>query len=345
MSGLFGADVTQLRSLARAFETAATTLESDRMSVGNAIRISAWIGPVAVRFRAEWDSEYSTKVAAAAARLRAAAEALKRNADDQERTSAPDGGTRVDTKRSEEWPVARGESMHGPSGEGPKATGDFIRALAGMQGSEDGVRVQKIIGDDGVARFVVYINGTGSTADGPWGGDLGWDNVPSALVSFDSATLDHIREKIVAAIDDPQAEVAFVGFSQGGMLAQRLADESAVNCQVVLTYGSPTVQSLRNFGGADVIRLEHNWDGIAHSGLENPLHDVALGVLNAVHGVSPPEKGEDVTFEAGGPKFDPHSHADYAWVAEQFDDSSAEKFDAAKLSLQRFHGRVVADER
>lgn len=91
MAGMYGADVEQLRALARSFDTAATRLDNDRMSVGNAIRVQAWVGPVAVRFRAEWDSSHSVKMAQAAARLHTAASALRRNADDQERTSAVNG--------------------------------------------------------------------------------------------------------------------------------------------------------------------------------------------------------------------------------------------------------------
>lgn len=89
---MFGADVAHLRALARSFDSAADRLDQDRMSVGNAIRVQAWVGPVAVRFRAEWDSAHSARIASAAARLHEAARALHRNADDQERTSTSDGG-------------------------------------------------------------------------------------------------------------------------------------------------------------------------------------------------------------------------------------------------------------
>ncbi|MDQ1124718.1 WXG100 family type VII secretion target [Microbacterium trichothecenolyticum] len=100
MSGMYGADVEQLRALARSFDAAANKLDHDRMTVGNAIRINAWVGPVAVRFRAEWDSAHSAKVAGAARRLHAAAQSLRKNADDQERTSQanganPGGGTKL----------------------------------------------------------------------------------------------------------------------------------------------------------------------------------------------------------------------------------------------------------
>lgn len=97
MAGMYGADVAQLKQLASQFERCATQLDGDRMTVGNAIRISAWIGPVAVRFRHEWDSSHSRKVASAAARLREAATALRRNAEEQERASSADSGAAAHT--------------------------------------------------------------------------------------------------------------------------------------------------------------------------------------------------------------------------------------------------------
>ncbi len=92
MSTMYGADVAQLRTLAGQFDRLAAQLDGDRMTVGNAIQISAWVGPVAVRFRHTWESDYSRKLHGAAERLRHAAGSLRANADDQERTSAAGAG-------------------------------------------------------------------------------------------------------------------------------------------------------------------------------------------------------------------------------------------------------------
>ncbi|GAB6859508.1 WXG100 family type VII secretion target [Microbacterium xylanilyticum] len=89
---MYGADVTQLRTLAQQFERQAQQLDAHRMTVGNAIQISAWAGPVAVRFRHQWESQYSRQVHSAAERLRGAAGDLRRNADEQDRASAADAG-------------------------------------------------------------------------------------------------------------------------------------------------------------------------------------------------------------------------------------------------------------
>lgn len=85
---MYGADVQGLRQLAQQFEHKAAQLDQDRMTVGNAIQVSAWVGPVAVRFRHEWESSHSRAVHNAAGRLRDAAAALRRNADEQEKTSS-----------------------------------------------------------------------------------------------------------------------------------------------------------------------------------------------------------------------------------------------------------------
>ena len=87
-----GADVIELRLLAEQFERAASRLDSGRMTVGNAIRISAWVGPFAVNFRLQWDSEHSHRVATVVSTLHETASKLRANADEQERASAATGG-------------------------------------------------------------------------------------------------------------------------------------------------------------------------------------------------------------------------------------------------------------
>jgi len=88
MSGMYGADVTQLRELAAALERSAQQLDAGRMSVGNRIRLRLWLGPIAVRFRLQWDSEYSRMIHSAAEGLRSAAKDARSNAEEQDRASA-----------------------------------------------------------------------------------------------------------------------------------------------------------------------------------------------------------------------------------------------------------------
>lgn len=92
MAGMYGADIAQLRTLAAQFDRAADQLDSHRVSVGGAIRVSAWQGPDAGAFRHQWDSAHAGRMAAAAGSLRTNAQLLRANAEDQERTSAVEGG-------------------------------------------------------------------------------------------------------------------------------------------------------------------------------------------------------------------------------------------------------------
>lgn len=89
---MYGADIAQLRALAAQFERAADQLDTDRSLVGSLVRSSPWQGPDASRFRYDWDSAHAGRVAGAAASLRQGAQRLRANADEQEVTSAVDGG-------------------------------------------------------------------------------------------------------------------------------------------------------------------------------------------------------------------------------------------------------------
>lgn len=207
------------------------------------------------------------------------------------------------------------------------------------------MRVQKILGEDGKYRYVVYISGSGSTKDGPFFGDLGWDNNVTAMAGVDGATLSHIRATVASQISDPNAEVMIVGFSQGGMIAQQLADGTGFKTKTVLTYGSPIIAEDHNFGGADIIRLEHTGDLVPALGVFGIAGRVGKPFGQMLAGDNSPEMGSHVEFMAGAPKIDSHNSSDYSWVAEQFDKSTDPKFDAAKASMARFRGAVVLDEK
>ncbi|MFF1880735.1 WXG100 family type VII secretion target [Pseudarthrobacter sp. NPDC058196] len=90
---MYGADVAALRSLAAQLDRAADELDEHRAFLSNAVHQSPWLGPDADRFRGQWDGEHNTRVATSARLLRDTAATVRRNADDQERVSAVDGGT------------------------------------------------------------------------------------------------------------------------------------------------------------------------------------------------------------------------------------------------------------
>lgn len=97
---MYGADVAALRSLAAQLDRAADELDEHRAFLSNAVHQSSWLGPDADRFRGQWDGEHNTRVATSARLLRDTAVTVRRNADDQERVSAVDGGAQFQGLRS-----------------------------------------------------------------------------------------------------------------------------------------------------------------------------------------------------------------------------------------------------
>lgn len=89
---LVGADVEALRALARTLSQAAERLEAMTSSLNGALSRVQWVGQDAERFRADWQQLSRAQVTAAATALRDAAQALQRNALEQEQASAATAG-------------------------------------------------------------------------------------------------------------------------------------------------------------------------------------------------------------------------------------------------------------
>lgn len=87
MATMYGADVSQLNDLANAFASAADRLDAARLTILQRIRLRLWAGPVAARFRSDWDTRYNGMVHAAAEELRRSAKELAQNAEEQREAS------------------------------------------------------------------------------------------------------------------------------------------------------------------------------------------------------------------------------------------------------------------
>lgn len=356
MSGFVGADVAQLRELARAFQAASDRLERNRMTVANQIKISAWAGPFAASFRVNWESEHTVHIAAVARALSDNATRLRKNADEQ------DGASRAESAQPRgnhnHAVPSTGHLVVGPAA--PTSTSGYVKTLDGMKSQDDGVRVQKIRGADGVERFIVYISGSGSTrdgrlfdgnsVDGMLNGRLAWGNNGSAAFGLDSETLRGIRESIDRQMKmlggDRESEVMIVGFSQGGMIAQSLADDSSFNTKEVLTYGSPDVLAFRNDGGANVMHLRHNSDLVPgfDAITKSPFSQVVAGAIDFVARADKPAKGDVHTFVGGTMVLGgAHDAGDYGWLADRFDESTDPRDVAVRERYEHFQGTIVGD--
>lgn len=89
MAGTFyGADVAQLRQLAKDLAGGANQLNALGQQLGSTINTSSWKGHDAERFRSEWASSHHKLLKSATAGLESASKALLANADEQEKASA-----------------------------------------------------------------------------------------------------------------------------------------------------------------------------------------------------------------------------------------------------------------
>ncbi len=93
MAGNFyGADVAQLRQLAKDMATGATRLGNLGQQLSSAVSTSPWKGNDGDRFRSDWSSHHLRVLKAASAGLADASKALLRNADEQDKSSNSNGG-------------------------------------------------------------------------------------------------------------------------------------------------------------------------------------------------------------------------------------------------------------
>lgn len=93
MAGNFyGADVAQLRQLAKDLAKGASRLEQLGQQLGGSIASSPWKGNDGERFRSDWNGSHAQAIRAAAAGIHSASKALLQNADQQDRASSGSTG-------------------------------------------------------------------------------------------------------------------------------------------------------------------------------------------------------------------------------------------------------------
>lgn len=92
-SSVSGADPEDLLVLARKMDSGAHTLESATAAVSAQLGAAPWRGPVADRFRADWNTRYRQSLASAAQFLHEAQEILARNRQEQLQASGVSGSS------------------------------------------------------------------------------------------------------------------------------------------------------------------------------------------------------------------------------------------------------------
>lgn len=343
MSGLVGADVAQLRSLARTFEDAADRLDRHRLTVGNQIQISAWVGPFAANFRLVWASEHSVRVASAVALLHQKAVQLRKNADEQDRASAVTGVSATSG--------ARGSRSVPPDRVPPANVEGMIQTLHGMD-SNDGIRVQKVLGPDREIRYVVYINGTNNSDNKLLNSAV--ENA-SAVQGLIGPTDLYLNSLLARVVDPKDAEIMVIGYSQGGMHAEILAQSGFYNVTDVITLDSPQITQFNNLHGANVVRL---WDstrepigemGVFNSEIYNPLSGGIRDVVGRLtgegqKGIQKYFLGQSDASEMDGVWGGHLSQTAHEQIAQQFDASQDAQDKEIKAGIARYQtGTIVQD--
>lgn len=92
MGEMWGADVAELRALAREFGAAAQSLDNTVSEVSSMLSSVGWMGPSGDQFRDEWDGMHAPSLRLASTDLAEARTKIERNADQQEETSNDYGG-------------------------------------------------------------------------------------------------------------------------------------------------------------------------------------------------------------------------------------------------------------
>ncbi|WP_396910878.1 hypothetical protein [Mycolicibacterium sp.] len=241
---VIGADPAQLRAAATQFTQAADRLQGTLKGLSNYVSNAAfWRGPDSERFRSEWTGQSVHSINAAIDALRDGAEILRRNADEQDDASRADGGG------------PGGSMCHEQSAGGLHDMWNEIHDIPNTENSS-GYRVQKVIGPDGVERYIVYIVGTDGSRT-----QTAWSNVGAI-----SGVLDKEQVAALERLIPDDAEVMLVGYSQGGIDAQNIAASGKLNVQQVVTFGSP----VRNELNVSAVHLQDSYDPVPGSGLFNP---------------------------------------------------------------------------
>ena len=335
-----GMDVERVESTARSLQTSALEIDSivRRLDRLVASMPANWHGPQAERFVRELWPQYRVALAQSQSQIHGLGQSALNNAAEQRVVSG--GGAARNAPRDGPKELGIG------SAERPLAanTRDLIDEFKHFAPDEL-VRMSEVVGPDGVHRYVVLISGTHGDI-----GDLknyfqthGWfNNLPASfnLPTTSSGLVELAIQQRLAADGQPDAEVMLVGYSQGGMIAQTVADRHQSNVTEVLTFGSPPVIPANDYGGAHVTRLEHVGDEVINAvNLGRSYIAPQVELAGLLTGASPDVQ----TFRGGTPTF---AHdittGDYDWLADRYDESRKTSIVSARDRQDLFlNGRAV----
>lgn len=211
----------------------------------------------------------------------------------------------------------------------------------------DGFRVERVIGDDGQTRLIVYFKGQDTTP----GRGLGLGRsigVSTGLIGVDAAAVDAIDRALADCPKGQASEVMLVGLSQGGMDAQNIAASHRYRVDTLVTFGSPIVRlddpaiaTVHIRAGGDPVPIAGEAGrAVSTAALGGLLPPVGLlrSTISAIRIALLP------TIFA----YDPHDGTgmhvhenDYPAAARAFDRSDGPEFAGVRAHIATFHGAAT----
>ncbi|WP_146820072.1 hypothetical protein [Actinotalea fermentans] len=222
----------------------------------------------------------------------------------------------------------------------PEGIGDVMHRVAEL-GDAPGpvVGVQRLDHPDGSTGWVVSVPGMRSGAVVP--GVDPMDNATNAalMAGLPDAMTDGVEEAMLRAGVGPQDPVLLAGYSQGGMVATRLATslQGTFTIEAVLTAGSP-VGSMPVPAGVTALHLEHAQDWVpALDGAPNPDAVNRTTVVRTLPGGGAAVAGTQLGLTPAG-LGQAHSAWEYAGTAAEVERLADPSVDGFRAALDRVLG-------
>lgn len=171
MGEMWGADLEQLRALAREFDAASQSLDNTVSEVTSMLSSVPWLGPSGDQFRDEWDGHHAPSIRQASTGLAAAKSSIERNADEQEQTSEDYSGGTGGGPGGGDLPGATGTGTASADGDGNWA--DWLTGVVGEASWLATVGGVSQLGVDLLARGAYGIWGVADSVPGGLGGAIG----------------------------------------------------------------------------------------------------------------------------------------------------------------------------
>lgn len=213
----------------------------------------------------------------------------------------------------------------------PASLSDAIRRIPFGEGPQ--VRVESYVLRDGTTRVVAYVDGTrpGRPDSEPW--DMR-SNVQAYLERAESDSYKATVAAFRAAGVDEQTPVDLVGYSQGGMNVDLIAQSGAFNVQGVFTIGSPVEPALS--GDVMHVAVRHTDDPVA--GLAGGGRPDGSGSLQSVviTRTAVPGHGVDVGMPA-------HQLGEYQETVRQAEQSGDPRMAAVRDRFAAYDGASLID--